>query len=149
MAFRETLRCGWILMACLALVTLGCAAAFEIPGSHPRPRPAVAKKPGPPPHAPAHGYRHKHPSHGIELVFDSGLGVYVVVDLEHVFYHAGHYYRWKEGAWSRSDRPKGVWKAVLVSGIPASLDGYAGSKGKSRRAKGPKHKSVPASHGHR
>ncbi len=29
----------------------------------------------PPPHAPAHGYRHYHPADGMELVFDSELGV--------------------------------------------------------------------------
>ncbi len=39
---------------------------------------------GPPSHAPAHGYRnkeHKQRYKGIDLVFDTGLGVYVVVDM--------------------------------------------------------------------
>ena len=31
---------------------------------------------GPPPHAPAHGYRHKH-QHGVELEYDSGIGAYI------------------------------------------------------------------------
>ena len=54
--------------------------------------PVVLKKAGPPPHAPAHGYRHKH-EHGVELVFDSQLGVYVVVGWKDHFFSAGRYYR--------------------------------------------------------
>ena len=36
------------------------------------------KHTGPPPHAPAHGYRHKHPD-GVELVYKSNIGGYAVV----------------------------------------------------------------------
>ena len=34
----------------------------------------VVTKTGPPPHAPAHGYRHKHPD-GVVLVYKSNLGL--------------------------------------------------------------------------
>ncbi|MFQ5585276.1 MAG: hypothetical protein ACE5GF_00390, partial [Thermodesulfobacteriota bacterium] len=45
-----------------------------------------SKKHGPPPHAPAHGYRHKH-RHGVELMFDGGLGVYIAVGLSGIYFH--------------------------------------------------------------
>ena len=47
---------------------------------------------GPPPHAPAHGYRHKH-QHGVELVYSSELGVYVVVGFPNHYFSEGHYFR--------------------------------------------------------
>ena len=130
-------------LASLALLTLGCVAGIYPPGTTAPPKHASVKKPGPPPHAPAHGYRHKHHKHhkhGAELVFDSGLGVYVVVALEDVFYHVGHYYRWHDARWSRSDRSDGGWKVVVVSELPAGLKSYRGPAGKPKKAKGHKHK---------
>ena len=61
---------------------------------------------GPPSHAPAHGYRAKHQgSHGsgeIDLVFDSALGVYLVVGVPDRYYWNGHYLRIEGGQWAAS-----------------------------------------------
>ena len=49
---------------------------------------------GPPPHAPAHGYRYKYHDH--DLVYDANLGVYLLVGLtgyyflNEIFYHHRH-----------------------------------------------------------
>ena len=49
--------------------------------------PAVHKG-GPPDHAPAHGYRKKHHHHhDIEMVYDSGLGVYVIAGYKGLYFH--------------------------------------------------------------
>lgn len=64
---------------------------------------------GPPPHAPAHGYRAKQQGH--ELVYDSGLGVYVVVDLPNVYYYDGIYYRYDHDHWYYSTSPGRGWDA--------------------------------------
>jgi hypothetical protein len=91
----------------------------------------VVVKPGPPPHAPAHGYRHKVDHDGVDLVFDSGLGVYVVVDLVDVFWHDGRYYRCEEGIWWISPRPRDGGVEVAIRDLPSSLRTYKG------KAKGP------------
>jgi len=39
---------------------------------------------GPPAHAPANGYRYKYQGH--DMVYDSGLGVYVVIGQSSVYY---------------------------------------------------------------
>ena len=89
------LRTLGILCALGALaLLLGC---FH-PYGHARHRlgghaPVMVHAPGPPSHAPAHGYRHKHAHHGVELVFDSAFGVYGVVGMSDHFFHAGHFYR--------------------------------------------------------
>lgn len=75
---------------------------------------------GPPPHAPAHGYRYKH--HGHELVFDSGLGVYVVVGLPGVYFHDGAYYRFDHDHWYYSRELKDDWREYKDDrGLPPGL----------------------------
>ncbi len=83
-----------------AFVLTGCV--YHHPHAHRQARvESHAHKPGPPPHAPAHGYRHKRHS-GPELVFDSALGVYMVVGHEHHYFHDGHYLRRHDGVWRLS-----------------------------------------------
>ncbi|MEE9551944.1 MAG: hypothetical protein V3V89_02760, partial [Gammaproteobacteria bacterium] len=72
-----------ILMLGAALTLSGCGVV-KVHDDHDRGY-------GPPPHAPAHGYRHKH--HGHDLEFDSHLGVYVVVGLASVYFLDGLYYK--------------------------------------------------------
>jgi len=55
---------------------------------------------GPPPHAPAHGYRHKYNDH--DLVYDSHLGVYIVVGLHDHYFTDDVYYRWTDHGWYTS-----------------------------------------------
>lgn len=74
----------------------------------------------PPPHAPAHGYRHKLPA-GVELVFDSGLGVYAVVDFPDHFYYEGKFYRNLGAGWEISVTFGGSWSVTASSAIPVGL----------------------------
>lgn len=106
-------------------------------------KPTVSKGHGPPAHAPAHGYRRKH-VHGMELVFDSGRGVYVVVGHSDHYYHDGHFYRLRSSIWEMSPKPDGHWKVVSQKSLPMGLKVKAKSTGNSRgknhgKAKG-KHK---------
>jgi len=100
---------------------------------------------GPPPHAPAHGYRHKQrDSHGqdVELVFDSGLGVYVVVGMQGVYYWDGAFIRVDGDQWYASFSLDDGWEPQRVSDLPPGLQtkqyrvGKKGKKPKAHPAKG-------------
>lgn len=83
---------------------------------------------GPPPHAPAHGYRHKH-KHGVELVFDGDLGVYIAVGFSDIFFHNDLYIRMHDGRWEVSALLKGPWRKAKTREVPYKL----------KKAKGKKH----------
>ena len=105
---------------------------------HPPPPAKDAKGHGPPPHAPAHGHRAK-TDHGVDVVFDVGFGVYIVVDHPHHYYDDAHYYRLHEGVWQVSARVDAGWKVVEREKLPPGLrdKGKAKGKGKSdERGKG-------------
>lgn len=93
------------------------------------------KKHGPPPHAPAHGYRHNHPD-GTELVFDSSLGVYAVVDLSGVFFQNDLYIRSVKNTWQVSAAIEGPWRKAGSKEVPGKLKAAHGKnhpgKGKGR-----------------
>ena len=103
-----------VTSAVILLMTASCSRYSVCHG------PAVSKGNGPPAHAPAHGYRRKH-VHGMELVFDSGLGVYVVVGLSDHYYHDGYFYRLRGGIWEMSLKPDGHWKIVSDTSLPIGL----------------------------
>ena len=80
----------------------------------------------PPAHAPAHGYRAKHDAPraappakgGIEVIFDSDLGIHVAVGLPDIHFYSGRYYRERDGRWE----PRDDGSYVFVPGDPlASL----------------------------
>jgi hypothetical protein len=122
------------------LALTGCVHVHEHDHHH-------KSKGGPPPWAPAHGYRHKH--HGPDLVFDSHIGVYVVVGHPHVYFHDGHYFRYVSSHWERcGDWKKGNWKAVEVGRVPGPLVKHYAAKGpKGGKGKGKgKGKGGPAKH---
>jgi hypothetical protein len=105
-------------------------AALPLPGCQhaaaPQPSAEVVVAPqrgGPPPHAPAHGYRRKQRSGAreLELVFDSGLGVYVVVGFPGVYFHLDHYFRLAGSTWQVSLRPDAGWDAAAQSQVPPGL----------------------------
>ena len=85
-----------------------------------RHQPTVSRGKGPPAHAPAHGYRRKHAA-GMELVYDSGRGVYVVVGLSDHYYHDGYFYRLRGSLWEMSLKPDGHWKVVSDKSLPMGL----------------------------
>ena len=103
-----------VTCACIVLMTVSCSRHTV------RHTPTVSKGTGPPAHAPAHGYRRKHMS-GLELVFDSGLGVYVVVGHSDHYYHDGYFYRLQGGLWEMSLSLDGHWKVAPEKSLPAGL----------------------------
>ena len=126
--FVATSACILLLMASCSELSVGTGPVFRAgPGN------------GPPPHAPAHGYRRKHPS-GVELVFDSGRGVYIVVGLTDHYYHDGYFYRLRGGIWEMSLKSDSGWAAVSMASLPPGLqakgnDGNNGNgHGKNKRA---------------
>jgi hypothetical protein len=107
-------RLPLLLVAAAAFVASGCIThhhhgGWEGPGH------------GPPPWAPAHGYRHKHHQDGVQLVFDSGLGVYVVVGQPYHWFHHDHYYWLRDGEWHRSQHIGGPWVVTAVDAVPPGL----------------------------
>ena len=102
-------------------------------------RPTVSKGNGPPAHAPAHGHRRKHVS-GVELIFDSGRGVYVVVGFPDHYYYDGYFFRLRGDLWEMSPEPNGKWKAASHSSLPIGLqariktngNGNGNGKGKGK-----------------
>lgn len=97
----------------------------------------VAKKPGyskggPPAHAPAHGYRKKHPQ-GPDLVFDSGLGVYVAVGIANLYFHNDRFLRLSNGQWEISVGYEGPWSVTTHTKVPPGLKKkHQGGKGKAK-----------------
>ena len=104
-----------------AVGSLGLAGCNHYFGGPPAHAPAHGRRTGgPPPHAPAHGYRRKHRRSGHDLVFDSGLGVYLVVGQGHYFYR-DRFYRWHKGAWHVGRRARGPWRRAGDHEVPRRL----------------------------
>ena len=78
------------------------------------------KHAGPPPHAPAHGYRHKHRD-GVELIYKSNIGVYVVVGYTEHYFHKDRYYRMNNGSWEVSRHISKGWSCVSGKKLPPGL----------------------------
>lgn len=101
-----------LLLICSALFVLllsGCVA-------HPH---HYGYEQGPPPHAPAHGYRAKHRHH--DLVYDSHLGVYVVLGYDDHYYLDDHYYRFHDGFWLHSRHLDDDWRRIDYDHVPRKL----------------------------
>jgi hypothetical protein len=102
----------------------------------------------PPAHAPAHGRRAKEhhgvkstaPSGGLQVVFDSGLGLHVAVGLPGVYFQAGNFYRHSYSGWQVSSTGKGGWSVAAWSGVPESVrKTHPGSPAKAKGHPGAKH----------
>lgn len=101
-----------------------------------RPNTTVAHRTGPPPHAPAHGYRAKHGSHNTELVFDSGLGAYLVAGTTDVYFYGDSYFRWTGASWEVSVDFDGPWHYTSDSKVPKRLkEKHGHGKKKNKRAR--------------
>lgn len=129
-----------ILVSVLGTAALAFVASGCITEPHHHHHKDKAHKGGPPPWAPAHGYRHKHHDHGVELVFDAGLDVYVVVGHPEIYFRADRYYCLRGGEWSAGARWNGPWTAVVVDDLPPGLRKKFAKQhpGKGKR-KGKKH----------
>jgi hypothetical protein len=102
----------------------GLSGCVSVHHDHDRGRyeraPAYERSHGPPPHAPAHGYRQHR--HGVDHVFDGRLGVYTVVGQPHTYWHDGGYWRHSQGYWERGARPRGGhWSRADWKHVPKQL----------------------------
>jgi hypothetical protein len=126
-----------LLIAGLFFATIAAFGCTKTVLHKKAPSPAAkASHPGPPPHAPAHGYRHKH-SDGAVLVYKSDVGVYVVSGHADIYFHKDRYYRLRDGNWKTSVHIGGPWHEVAVKKLPAGLQKKSNksNKGKDKKSK--------------
>ncbi|MFQ6035506.1 MAG: hypothetical protein ACE5NM_06605 [Sedimentisphaerales bacterium] len=117
-----------VVLTCAVLTLVSCESltvGWKSGGKHGH---------GPPPHAPAHGYRYKH--QGVELVYDSGRGVYVAVEFPLHFYYKGSFYRFRNSQWEISTNIKGPWKVIAEEQLPAGLRAKEKDKSKEHPGRG-------------
>jgi hypothetical protein len=74
---------------------------------------------GPPPYAPAHGYRTK--IHGHNMLYDAHLGVYVLLDLHDHYYHNLVYYKYNKKNWYYRQHDKDKWRKYDKRKLPEGL----------------------------
>jgi hypothetical protein len=130
------------LSFCLFAGCAGVNTVVYIPSDvHVKKRP---HKTGPPSHAPAHGYRHKH-QHGVELEYDSGIDAYLVIEFPGTYFHNGLYSRFSpEEHWLVAVNLNGPWRIPKEREIPLKLinvyeDDHPGKgKGHKKRKKNKK-----------
>jgi hypothetical protein len=101
-------------------ILVAFSACHSVAMTHRRSEPVVAHHPGPPPHAPAHGHRHKHPG-GVDLRFDAELGVYAVVRHTEMYFNDGWFLRIRGGVWQVSATLEGPWKPRSSARVPPGL----------------------------
>ncbi len=131
-------------IAVCAIAAQGCIAQHQHRQWRGATEPAVSKRGGPPPHAPAHGYRHKrHDTSGtqVTLQFDTDLGVYVVLGHRDHYWSSDRYFRWNGERWEVSMELEGGWTIVVSGDVPSRL----AAKHKTHHKK---RKRAPAKHGH-
>jgi len=114
-----------VTWVCTLLLTTSCSRYAVRTG------PVVRPGNGPPAHAPAHGYRNKQVS-GVELVFDAGRGVYVVVGLADHYYYDGYFYRLRADAWEMSLKPDTGWASVSIGSLPPGLQARGNENGNGK-----------------
>lgn len=122
-AWRST---GSVLLPLAAALLLSPAACVVHHHGH-DPRTVVVNPdgvrlhvPGPPPWAPVHGHRHKH-REGVELRYDAGLGVYLVVGHPGHYFRGELYYRQVNRTWTASAAIDGPWWTIAVDDVPLGL----------------------------
>jgi len=125
----------------VAIILTGCQTLGGVTVGSPgyNSSPPKYKKHGPPPHAPAHGYRHKYHD-GHELQYDSGIDAYVVVKVPDTYFSNDLYIRMStDGTWIVSATLKGGWRVAGWSEVPSKLryqhKGKYKKKGKSKKHK--------------
>ena len=90
-------------------------------------RPVPGRGHGPPAHAPAHGLRHKYVE-GVELIFDVGMGVYVVVGCVDHYYYDGYFFRLHGDVWEISLYPDRDWGPLGHRSLPPGLHAKGNGK---------------------
>jgi hypothetical protein len=112
----------------IKILCLSIAISFTISTSF-----SIDSKADPPPWAPAHGYRYKHQD-GVYLIFDSGLGLYVVADFPNIYFSNDYFYKWNNDKWQRSTSFNGPWDIINSKQLPPRLQKNKGKgKGKGKK----------------
>ena len=119
---RSSARPGVLFCVFLFLIfALGaCGHSSLKVDHHPAPSEVVIVKQGPPPHAPAHGYRCKHEGK-VDLSYDSALQVYVVVGHKDCYFQDRSYFRLVKGSWEMSLSFGGPWTPAPAKSLPPGL----------------------------
>lgn len=112
----------WVLSAVAMAMLVGCGGKTSVrydSDPHYYHSDHHHYKSGPPPHAPAHGYRHKHHNH--QMIYDSGIRAYIVVGWHDHYYDNGFYFRYRDGHWQISANLESGWKATHEHRVPKTL----------------------------
>ena len=75
---------------------------------------------GPPPHAPAWGYRCRQEK-ALRMEFDPELGVYIVLGTPNVYFFNGFFFKLKDKIWLRARDLNGPWVEIEVEDLPPGL----------------------------
>ena len=130
---RQLISAGLVLALCgtgMACTTTSAARYEQQAG------PGKSRGHGPPPHAPAHGYRAK-PRDVIELVYSSDYGVYEVVGRDGYYYQDGVIYHKDSIGWIVGRTLNGPWTSVTEAQIPPGLRSDHPGRGQGQsKAKG-------------
>ena len=125
---------GLLVVSLLIAPLAGCDGVAIRPGM----RFPIFERHGPPPHAPAHGHRHRH-SGGVELEFDSGFDIYVVIGETDIYFRDDQFVRIRSGIWEVSANLGGPWDSRDRDWAPPGrLDQHSHHKAKKNH---PHHKA--------
>jgi hypothetical protein len=116
-----------------ALLLTSCSGGAERPPAPPAGPHVEIVETGPPPHAPAHGYRHKH--RGVVLVYEASLDVYRVQRHSGVYFYGSYFYRSHDGGWQVSIGVEGPWRPVPDYRLPRKLLDHHYAKAVKRKHK--------------
>jgi len=115
-------RAMFLAAVVAAVLTPACTRTVVYQERNPKPVVVTDEHHGPPPHAPANGYRYKHSKDNVTLVYDAGIDVYVVSGYKDCYYSAGQYFRLVKSSWEWSVTIEGQWKVVSHSSdVPSGL----------------------------
>ena len=125
----------WVMLVLAMIVLAGCNTFYAGVGEPVSDR--YEKKEqghGPPPHAPAHGYRYKHQGHDLE--YDTRAGAYAVVNIPETWFYNDLYIRVSaDGNWFVSAQLENGWRVAAGNEVPDSLREYK-KPGKYKKKKG-------------
>ena len=109
-----------LLLLPLALL-MGCVGSTAVRyDSHPHYEYSdVYYRTGPPPYAPAHGYRHHYHNH--DMIYDSGIRAYIIVGMPDYYYDNGFYFRYSDYGWQISGSLSDGWKVTDERRVPKKL----------------------------
>jgi len=75
-----------------------------------------------PPNRPSAGFVFYYEPQAVRLVYNTGLGVYLVEGHPHCYYHRGRFYRVDNGVWvSTTNFKAGKWKKAKRNSLPPGL----------------------------